>query len=428
MTDYDATLKVLRDPRAPERERDFAKKEFCDLLQAQAPTTMEIIEELTPQDERSRLPIKIGRRYFHSWKDTERLYAEVTAWTHFPLHHCPADTPPPDTQAAFEDVFADLIRESGAVLKLHPLYRRWTVFVRTPAFESGEMAYLPAVMIVDDGGQFGKVPADLQRDIDPRLHPIIAKLGIGPYKVPTRQDFENLRYKLADVRYLGGSRAAARKHARAELDHNNEYRKIRDDMIDDFIEHNGALYERDVNRKYGSMQGLPFVPGTSLEQFEKENPTHESTPALDAEGKPLGYSTRRKLKPFERGEQLGPYEKRMIAITAWRKRWEEDVAKAEAEGDRMQSMRLGFLDPGLGSDERDDLIRTAEKECPGIMEALFGALKPEEIIRTVIDDCEAKVDLLAEMGPAFADFEEKQRAEMKAARARKEGATLKVVI
>jgi len=404
MGDIEAARKVLQDRRAPEREREQATQLLADAVRAQAPTSLEIIEELTPQNERDRLPIQVGRRYFHSYKDTERLYREVTEWSHFSLDICPADTPPPDTQAAFEDVFADLIRERGATLRLHPLYKRWTVFMREPTPEN-TFAYRAAMMIVEDDGKFGEVPLDLRESVDPRLHPIIAKVGMGSYKVPTRYDFEWLRYNLADLQYLGGAREAAKKGARAEQKQNLEFRRVMGDIVDDFVSHNAAMLSRDINRKYGSMQGLPFIPQTSLDQFDRENPTHELTEAVDESGKPLGYYYRRKLLPFERGVELSPHEKRMVAIFTWGQKWREEKEQAEKAGDRTKLMQLTFYDPSLTAVERIEMIETAEREFPGFVSALLGtpveqaAETIESTIKRDIDAWEARLEEAAQAAP-----------------------------
>jgi hypothetical protein len=351
-------LIVANTPDAPANERDQAAREFGQWHSKQAVTTMEVLEHLSPQDEKSRLPIQIGRKYFHSWKDTERLFAEVTSWRHFhPLDVCSGDTAPPASQAAFEDVFADLIRERGAILKLHPLYKRWTIFVKEPTEKEG-MQYLAAIMVCEPG-VFGQIPLDLELNVDTRLHPIIRNLGIGDYKVPTRADFEHLRYALADRRMHGGTAQKRAEHfALEEQKSLDEGHREMYDFVDDFMEHNGALYARDVNRKYGSMQGLPFVPQTSLEQFDKEVPAYEMIPALDENGKHLGYSYRRKRKSWEILRSLDEAGKRELAINAVQARWQEMWDATTVEDRKI--LYLG--EPMIDDEERQRRIMELAKE------------------------------------------------------------------
>lgn len=392
---------VALDPKANERERDDANRKFHDWQRAQAATTLEIIEEKSPQDEKSRLPIQIGRKYFHSWKDTEKLYAEVTSWRHFdPRDIAPADTPPPATQAAFEEVFADLIRERGALLRLHPLYKRWTIFVKEPTDEG--MQYLAAIMVCEPG-EYGQVPLDLENSLDPRLYPVIRNLGIGAYKVPDKGDFEHLRYALADRRMHGGtSRSRAKHFALEEQQSLDEGHASFYDFIDDFVEYNGDLMVRDINRKHGSMQGLPFVPQTSLDEFERLHPTHETVPATDEDGKYLGFSHRRALKPFERGDFLGPHQKRMIATIAFKDYWKAAVAKAELDSKsedpavareaRFNLTKLQFLDPSLTQAEMQEMVEEANKAMPGMVDALFNQKGPWAQYQAEVDELEKRVE------------------------------------
>lgn len=389
--------KILEDPRAPEKERDKAAHVYHGYIARQAPTT-EILEHLSPQVDKDRLPLQVGRRYFHSWKDTEKLYREVTEWKHFSLDQCPAVTAPPDTQAAFEDIFADLIKERGAVLKLHPLYRRWTVFLKEPTADQG-FQYLASIMIVESDGKCGQIPADLERDLDPRLHPIIRSLGVGGYKVPTRKDFEHLRWNWADR-----SRETPRQKARRMM---TEQIKLEDaetaqkmDFIDDFVSHNAALLSRDINRKYGSMQGLPFLPGTSLEQFERENPEFEYMEAVDENGKQLGYKHRRRLKPWERGDVMTPAMRRFLALQAAQGRWQAEYAAASEDDKPLlylseplidEDARLARLNAfadgqALARAEQreklkvltNELIENRVKQSEEIMDALLKAAHEEE--------------------------------------------------
>ena len=391
--------KILEDPRAPEKERDKAAHVYHGFIARQAPTT-EILEHLSPQVDKDRLPLQVGRRYFHSWKDTEALYREVTEWKHFSLDQCPSVSAPPDTQAAFEDIFADLIKERGAVLKLHPLYRRWTVFLKEPTADQG-FQYLASIMIVESDGKCGQISADLERDLDPRLHPVIRSLGVGGYKVPTRKDFEHLRWNWADR-----SRETARQKARRMM---TEQIKLEDaetaqkmDFIDDFVSHNAALLSRDINRKYGSMQGLPFLPSTSLEEFERENPEFEVVEALDpATGQSLGFSHRRRLKPYERGDLLTSHEKRMIAIIAYRDYWKAAVVKVEldlAADDpqtqaqaRLDQVKLRFLDPALTQAEVEAMVQAANETCPGMVDALFNMKGPWATFQSSVDTLQLRV-------------------------------------
>lgn len=392
--------KIIENPQAPEKERDKAAHLYHGYIAKQAPTT-EILEHLSPQIDRDRLPIQVGRRYFHSWKDTEKLYREVTEWKHFSLDQCPAVTAPPDTQAAFEDVFADLIRERGAVLKLHPLYRRWTVFLKEPTADQG-FQYLASIMIVESNGKCGQIPADLERDLDPRLHPVIRSLGVGGYKVPTRQDFEHLRWQWAD-RSRETSRQKAMRMMKEQIRLEDAETAEKMAFIDDFVSHNAALLSRDINRKYGSMQGLPFVPQTSLEEFDRQHPLYEEEYARDPNtGATLTYKVRRRLKPFERGDFFSPLQKRAMALTAYGDYWLAAMKRAEAQIEstnadirgegRITKMRLEFLDPAHTDAELTAMVAAANEGMPGMVEALFGERGPRGILDNEVAEAAARIE------------------------------------
>lgn len=389
--------KVLEDPRAPEKERDRAAHVYHGYLARQAPTS-EILEHLSPQVDSERLPLQVGRRYFHSWKDTEALYREVTEWKHFSLDQCPAVSAPPDTQAAFEDIFADLIKERGAVLRLHPLYRRWTVFLKEPTADQGYQ-YLASIMIAESDGKYGRIPVDLENDLDKRLHPVIRSLGIGSYKVPTRQDFEHLRYQWAD-RTRETRRQKVTRLAREQKRLEDIKSDSLNSFIDDFVSHHAALLSRDINRKYGSMQGLPFVPGTSLDKFSEEHPEYEYMEAVDAEGRPLGYKHRRRLKPWERGDVMTPTMRRFLALQAAQGRWQAEYAQATGEDKallylseplidedtRLQRLNEFADNKALAREEQkvklkeltNELIENRVKQSQEILEALLKAAREEE--------------------------------------------------
>lgn len=392
---------VAVDPNAPEKERHQARAEFGKWRSKQSSGLLEVIEGLSPQTDKERLPIKVGRRYFHSWKDTEKLYAEVTAWSTFdPESVCPATPPPPAVQAAFEEVFGDYIRSNGAILRLHPLYKRWTIFAKEPGPEG--IMYRAMVMVQNSDGKYGHVPIDLQHGVDERLHPVLKNLAIGSYKEPTKQDFENLR-NIGDRRRHGGTSKSRAKHfAKQEEAADEEGRKQLADFIDDFVSWNGALLARDINRKHGSMQGLPFVPQTSLEEFDRLHPMYEEVEALDPEGKPLGFKHRRRLKPFERGDFFTPNQKRMMALTAYGDYWKAameaaeadigaDDAKVAAEG-RLKKVRLEFLDPALTDAELTEMVNTANAEMPGMVEALFGERGPRGLFDAEVAEITKRIE------------------------------------
>lgn len=394
--------RVAVDPAAPEAERHQARAEFGKWRSKQSAGVLEVLEHLSPQTDKERLPIQVGRRHFHSWKDTESLYAEVTAWTVFePDHICPTDTPPPLTQIAFEEVFGDYIRERGAILRLHPLYKRWTIFAKEPGPEG--MRYRPVIVCVNSDGQYGKVPTDLQDSVDKRLHPLLANLAIGSYKEPTRQDFENLR-NLADRRRLDKDlRSRTKRFAREELAATEAGRAQLYDMVDDFVSWNGSLLARDINRKHGSMQGLPFVPQTSLDEFNRLHPMYEEEFARDPDtGKQLTYKVIRRLKPFERGDFLGPVQMRMAALVAYGDYWQAAVAEAEKQMEsedpetqqaaRLTHMRLGFLDPALSDAELEALVADANATMPGMVEALFGERGPRGIFDEEVAQAQKNIE------------------------------------
>jgi hypothetical protein len=291
------------------------------------------------------LPFRQGSQNFFSFEDTERKFSEVMSQPVHSLDICPADTPPPTSQAAFDDVFADLIKSHGAVLKLHPTLRRWTVFLRQA---DGE--YAPTIVICEQWKNDDPLPKDLENSLDPRLH-IIVKGCVGEYKVPTRQDFEHLRYTMADVQYLGGHRKAAARHRDADLARQRSKARDRNRWIRGFVNYYAQQITQEVNRRDGAMQGLPFLPQTSTEFLEKEFPAYEEIDALHPDtGAPLGFKHRRKLADIERA--LRPEAKRLVALAAAQKRW-----KSEHDAATPSVRKLLYLcEPCISDTERSARI------------------------------------------------------------------------
>lgn len=347
------------------------------------------------------LPYTAGPASFFAFSDTEKKYRELVEQPLHSLDLCPADTPPPDTQAAFEDVFADLIKSHGATLRLHPTMRRWTVYLKR---KDGQ--YEPAIIICENWNYDDPLPKDLENSLDPRLH-ILVRGKVGEYRVPTRQDFEHLRYKLADIQYLGGHRQAAANHRLADLERNRAKSRDRMNWIRGFVNYYAQDITREINRRDGSMQGLPFVPQTSIGAIEKEYPAYEEVEALDPEtGKPLGYKHRRRLSAIER--ELEPTVKKLLAAMAAQERWRAEVKQARDDMRPATVQLLRLTEPMISEEERARrvaaLAGAQQARADGAADAL------EEMVKAARDEAERRVaDSMTNIEEAQAKIREEER-------------------
>lgn len=176
-----------------------------------------------------------------------------------------AEKPTPELQGHFEEVWGEEARLGEARLVFCNWYKRWVVIQKT---KTGQWAY---ALICSDGAKMTgrgdeKLPADLEAlNYDGRYDGL--RGNIGDFKVPTREDLCNMK-KAADLWEQQG------KLGQAQWDRQEAKKKaLRDKIADweyDWWGHRFEMWRRDHARAVGGMQGLAFVPGTSLEQLSKE--------------------------------------------------------------------------------------------------------------------------------------------------------------
>jgi len=118
-----------------------------------------------------RLRFRAEHFPFMVWVDPDRLRA--------------GETPPPDVQAALEDVMGPE-RMSRLKLRLHPLFKRWTLFERVCDPSGNEYAWRPVWLCSEDAVE-GRLPLDLQGQGIDHMTGLM-----GDYRLPDRRDFELL--------------------------------------------------------------------------------------------------------------------------------------------------------------------------------------------------------------------------------------------
>jgi hypothetical protein len=176
-----------------------------------------------------------------------------------------AEKPTPELQCHFEEVWGEEARLGQVRLVFCNWYHRWVVIQKT---KTGEWAY---ALICSDGSKMTgrgdeKLPADLEAlNYDGRFDGL--RGNIGDFKIPTREDLFNMK-KAADLWEQQG------KLGQAQWDREEAKKKAMRDKIADWeYDAHGHTFEawrREYHRSRGGMQGLAFVPGTSLEQLAKE--------------------------------------------------------------------------------------------------------------------------------------------------------------
>lgn len=225
-------------------------------------------------------------------KTLQSRYSEIFGW--FDPDELNSWSPPPEVQAAFEDIFGDGVRSGKLKLALHPWWKVVCAFEFRWVEETKTNAWTPA-MIFCTQPEEGKIPSHL--DASTGLYEGI-RGRIGNFKMPTRADFEDFKPH-CDRQYL-----SHKERLKLNLDLN--YKQInegRDQMRQferDFCDYYFALASRDANRAAGSMQGLPFLPQTSLETLlkELEAELYDVEEVRNAEGELL-YKRRTRKQPTE---------------------------------------------------------------------------------------------------------------------------------
>lgn len=113
----------------------------------------------------------------------------------------------------------------------------------------------------------GVLPEDLNHS-DGRFDDLRGKLG--EFYVPTKEDFVDF-LNLASHEVNETAAKEVRKHTDKMDKEQREKERIQEDYTRAFNDYYAALACRDINRKFGTMQGLPFLPQTSLETIDKES-------------------------------------------------------------------------------------------------------------------------------------------------------------
>lgn len=184
---------------------------------------------------------------------------------------------PPGMREEVEDIFGDWIRweRDGAVdppdptqagwlkLRIHPWHKRWTMFQWGPKNRYGEMGWWPTMVFMEEPIT-GVIPIDLD---DPKFDNLKGKMGA--FKVPTKADFEDF-YKISNRSLFETSW----QNLQAVEDPIDKEAADKERVMREY-EHDLTSYYSDIdcmraNRFFGGMQGLPFVPQTSLDELERE--------------------------------------------------------------------------------------------------------------------------------------------------------------
>lgn len=159
------------------------------------------------------------------------------------------EKPSDQVQAWFRDVFSEEQRRE-LNLRLHPLYKRWTLFQKIRK-ENGEYVWGVVCSVYEDPKP-GLLPVDLQRK-DHLLDHLTGYMGENrPFE---KVDFEFIE-KMDTKKY--GVKGVCEFIERLEKDKEVSYDKQWDDFIDDFLDYNFWSAMRDAQETYSK----PWSVGT----------------------------------------------------------------------------------------------------------------------------------------------------------------------
>lgn len=175
--------------------------------------------------------------------------------------HIPHLPVPVGIEAAFRATWGDVVRDVGEEnirLVLHPILKRWCIFIRQ-GVETRE-PYWYRVALFCDEPKIGKLPADLQElDTDGHLQRYAGQ--IGDFIVPTERDFEALRNLADQHRWPQRNRMAMARKLMAEDEQRlaERYRQFAvraRDVVDYYRE--GEIRRR-TGRRRQSFRDAPFT-------------------------------------------------------------------------------------------------------------------------------------------------------------------------
>ena len=145
-------------------------------------------------------------------------------------------------QAALEDVMGP-DRMKDLKLRVHPLFKRWTLFERVRDPKGAERAWRP-ISIFQEPARPGHLPQDLRGD----KYAAHVEGVIGDYRLPHKRDFEII--EKADVKKYGNV-AVENELAVPEQAAERAVDSHFDSFTDDFLDYNFWLAMREANEKAG---------------------------------------------------------------------------------------------------------------------------------------------------------------------------------
>lgn len=252
----------------------------------------------------------------------------------------PSPAPPPEVQAALEDVMGDVAtqkRDDGRpdlILRLHPWFKRWTLFARQSlkGRVAGEgvpaVAWQPVMVLCSEADPRAEYsnefrPEDLK---DKKYSEIWGR--VGDYKLPDRRDFEDFREKCDRQFATVGERHQKFENDRLKASRAAEARQR--DYERDLCDYGFAAYYRDLVRSIGGGQGLPFLPQTSLEAFAAERELR--VPVTNEAGEILYYEKFSKEK----------LARAALDVLAAEERWREAIDEAGLSKVKLAAAHIAF--------------------------------------------------------------------------------------
>lgn len=235
-----------------------------------------------------------------SYEQRVQRYIEATEGNgYFNPDLCEKREPPPESIIAMKDELGeDFIKAHGLVLLYHFWFKRWVV-AQEATDGKGHRGFRIVYMCQGD-----RIPGYIPPDLDDDAHFDILVGAIGDYRVPNRWDFRMLKERL-DPRVYGTQAERTRNDAKKVIDKEAAFKKDFMNWTEGYMDHYGSLWIQGANQAAGSMQGLNFVPGTSLEQLRKEREAKfHFEPVYNEAGEFLYRRVKAKNFPFKEPEGL----------------------------------------------------------------------------------------------------------------------------
>ncbi len=173
-----------------------------------------------------------------------------------------AEEPPSDVQAALEDVMGpDRMRDLK--LRLHPIFRRWTLFERQRDPTSGMTNSWGAVSVFQEEPRSGHLPSDLQGRNLGHL-----RGQMGDYRMPHRKDFEII--EKTDLRKYG-YRKVENYLAEPEKAAEREADRIFEDRVEDFHDYHFLMAMAEAQEHYSKPWSTRTItPHTNASRWKIE--------------------------------------------------------------------------------------------------------------------------------------------------------------